>query len=64
LKPAPAYSLRDSILKKPFTEKGWWSGSRCRFEFKPQYCKKNKTKQKLLLRIYTCIYIYINIYIC
>jgi hypothetical protein len=22
--------LRDPILKKPFTKKGWWSGSRCR----------------------------------
>jgi hypothetical protein len=28
---------RDPILKKPFTKKGWWSGSRCRPEFKPQY---------------------------
>jgi hypothetical protein len=23
-------SLQDSISKKPFTKKGWWSGSRCR----------------------------------
>jgi hypothetical protein len=22
--------LRDPILKKPFTKKGWWSGSQCR----------------------------------
>jgi hypothetical protein len=21
---------KDSILKNPFTKKGWWSGSRCR----------------------------------
>jgi hypothetical protein len=28
--------------KKPITKKGWWSGSRCRPEFKPQYCKKKK----------------------
>jgi hypothetical protein len=29
-KPAWANSLWDLILKKPFTEKGWWNGSRCR----------------------------------
>jgi hypothetical protein len=28
LKPAQANSLRDSILKKPISQKGWWSGSR------------------------------------
>jgi hypothetical protein len=26
-KPALANSSRDTILKKPITEKGWWSGS-------------------------------------
>jgi hypothetical protein len=30
LKPSQANSLRDPISKKPFTEKGWWSSSRCR----------------------------------
>jgi hypothetical protein len=30
LKPVQANSLRDPILKIPNTEKGWWSGSRCR----------------------------------
>jgi hypothetical protein len=51
LKPAGANSLQDPILKKPFTEKGWWSGSRC----KPlvqgpvlQKNKKQKQKQKKL----------------
>jgi hypothetical protein len=29
-KPARANSSRDSILKTPNTEKGWWSGPRCR----------------------------------
>jgi hypothetical protein len=29
-KPAWANSLQDPVSKKPFTEKGWWSGSRCR----------------------------------
>jgi hypothetical protein len=28
--PAQANSLRDFILRKPITKKGWWSGSRCR----------------------------------
>jgi hypothetical protein len=27
-KPALANSLQDPLLKKPFTKKGWWSGSR------------------------------------
>jgi hypothetical protein len=32
----PGRSLRDPILKKKtLTKKGWWSGSRCRLEFKP-----------------------------
>jgi hypothetical protein len=30
LKAAQADSSRDPISKKPTTEKGWWSGSRCR----------------------------------
>jgi hypothetical protein len=29
-KPAWANSFQDPILKKPITQKGWWSGSRCR----------------------------------
>jgi hypothetical protein len=37
-----ANSLGDPISKKPFTKKGWWSGSKCRSEFKSQYCKKKK----------------------
>jgi hypothetical protein len=28
------------------TKKGWWSGSRCRPEFKPQYHKKKKKRVK------------------
>jgi hypothetical protein len=28
--PAWANSLQDPILKKAFTKKAWWSGSRCR----------------------------------
>jgi hypothetical protein len=30
LKPGRANNSRDHILKKSFTTKGWWSGSRCR----------------------------------
>jgi hypothetical protein len=33
-------------LEKPITKKGWWSGSRCSPEFKPQYCKKKEMKKK------------------
>jgi hypothetical protein len=29
-KPAQANSSQDPISKEPFTEKGWWSGSRSR----------------------------------
>jgi hypothetical protein len=43
-KPAWANSLRDPILKKPFTKQGWWSGSRGRF--KPWNSKKEKKKRK------------------
>jgi hypothetical protein len=28
VKPAQGNSSRDPILKKPFTKKGWWSGSK------------------------------------
>jgi hypothetical protein len=44
LKPAWANCFRDLISKKKkkSQKKGWWSGSRCRPEFKLQYCKKKK----------------------
>jgi hypothetical protein len=45
LKPAGANSLQDPILKKPFTEKGWWSGSRCKPLVQGPVLQKNK-KQK------------------
>jgi hypothetical protein len=36
-----------SKKKKTLQKKGWWSGSRCSPEFKPQYRKtKNKQKKK------------------
>jgi hypothetical protein len=38
--------LKDPISRKPFTRKGWWSGSRGSPEFKPQYCKNKNTKKK------------------
>jgi hypothetical protein len=31
-----------SQKKKPNTKEEWWSVSRCRLEFKPQYCKKKR----------------------
>jgi hypothetical protein len=45
-KPAWANSWWGPISKKPNTKKDWWSGSRCRLEFKPQYCKKKKKEKK------------------
>jgi hypothetical protein len=41
LKPA-----RGNSSTRPFRKKGWWSGSRCGPEFKPQYLKKKKKKKK------------------
>jgi hypothetical protein len=42
-KPAWENSLRDPISKKPFTEKGWWSGSNCRLWVQTSALqKKNK----------------------
>jgi hypothetical protein len=29
-------------LENPFTKNGWWTGSRFKPWFKPQYCKKKK----------------------
>jgi hypothetical protein len=45
-KPAWANSLRDSILKKHITEKGWWSGSRCRSWVQTPVPQKTKMKTK------------------
>jgi hypothetical protein len=42
---AQANSLQDPISekkKKPFTKKGWWSGSKCRPWVQAPYCKKKK----------------------
>jgi hypothetical protein len=33
-------------LKKPITKKGWWSGSKCSPEFKPQYLPKKKKRER------------------
>jgi hypothetical protein len=47
-KPVQANSSREPILgkKKKITEKGWWSGSRCRPRVQTQYRKKKKKKKK------------------
>jgi hypothetical protein len=42
-----ANSSQDPILKMPITKKSWWSGLRCRSEFKPQYSKKKKKKVEI-----------------
>jgi hypothetical protein len=34
-------------LKKPITEKGWWSTQGIGPEFKPQYHKKKKNKKNI-----------------
>jgi hypothetical protein len=47
LKPTWANSSRNTALKKIHQKKGWWSGSRCKPVFKPQYCKKKKKKKKI-----------------
>jgi hypothetical protein len=44
-KPTPANSPQDPILKKTFTKKGWWSGSRCRPLAQNQYWEKKKEKR-------------------
>jgi hypothetical protein len=36
-------NLQDPISEIPNTKKNWWSGSRWRLEFKPQYCKATTT---------------------
>jgi hypothetical protein len=43
-KPAWTNSWWGPISKKPDIKEDWWSGSNCRLEFKPQYCKKKKKK--------------------
>jgi hypothetical protein len=40
LKPFWANSLRDPISKKQSEKKGWWSGSRWRPDYTPQYWKQ------------------------
>jgi hypothetical protein len=46
---ARANSSQDSILKKPFTEKGWWCGSWFWPFFKTQLFKKKKKKKELVI---------------
>jgi hypothetical protein len=43
---AQANSSRDSILKTPFTEKGWRSGSRCRPLVQAPVLQKKKKPKK------------------
>jgi hypothetical protein len=44
--PAWGNSSQDPILKKPFTKKDRWSGSRCRSSFKAPVLQKKKKKKK------------------
>jgi hypothetical protein len=44
-KPAQANSSWDSISKKPFTKKGWWSGSRCKPWVQTPVPQKKKNRQ-------------------
>jgi hypothetical protein len=46
LKPARANTSQDCMWKKPFTKKGWWSGSRLNPEFKPSITKKKKKRKR------------------
>jgi hypothetical protein len=59
LKQAQVNSSQDPILKKPITEKkgvgGWWSGSRCRPEFKPQYQEKKKKRPENILNSHSTL---------
>jgi hypothetical protein len=47
LKSAQANGSQDPILKKPFTKKGWWSGSRCRPWVQMPKLQKYKKKKKM-----------------
>jgi hypothetical protein len=51
-KPTWVNSWWGPISKKPNTEEYWWSGSRCRLEFKPQYSKKKRRK---IIILYSCL---------
>jgi hypothetical protein len=43
-KPARANTSWDPISKNPITERGWWSGSRCRHWVQAPVPKKKKKK--------------------
>jgi hypothetical protein len=44
----PGQTVQETLSRKnPSQKKAWWSGSRCRPEFKSQYCKKKKKELKL-----------------
>jgi hypothetical protein len=53
-KPAWTNSWWGPISKKPDIKEDWWSGSNCRLEFKPQYCKKKKKRRKRII-LYSCL---------
>jgi hypothetical protein len=38
-------------LKKPFTKKGWWNGSRCRLSSNPSTAKKRKRKKEQIINL-------------
>jgi hypothetical protein len=48
-KPALANSSRDPISekkKKKISKTGWWSDSKCDPEFKPQYLKRERERER------------------
>jgi hypothetical protein len=45
-KPARANTSWDPISKNPITERGWWSGSRCRHWVQAPVPKKKKKKNQ------------------
>jgi hypothetical protein len=54
LKPPLANSSVRPYLKKPFTKKDWWSGSRSSPEIKPKYHKKKQT----ILQVSSCLNVF------
>jgi hypothetical protein len=58
LKPVRANSLQEPVLKKPFTKKGWWSGSRCRLWDQTPFHKKRKEIEHGNLYFFEVLYFY------
>jgi hypothetical protein len=59
-KPALANGSWNPILKKPFTKKSWWSGSRCRPWVKASVPQKKKKKEVIAFLLYKNLQMYLQ----